>query len=120
MTKKQIKEFRSAIDFYFLYYKAPRSISAEGLARTAMRMWLREVVARELLRTEEYQKASRHFDDNPDIYGESTSEMVNRFALFASDSRKAMTRAEKALAALPSLELPSDVIAYAQAALAKD
>jgi hypothetical protein len=58
------------------------------------------------------QEASDHFAKNPQVYGASTPEMIERFATLAKENRAAAAKTASLIARIESETLPAEVEAF--------
>ena len=116
-TKTDLRTLRSQIDGFALFnglYHSPEAIrSAIEAERLAIVLdGLRSF--RETLRdrAERNRGASEHFAANPGIYGDSTPEMIERFAGLAAGDERAVARLDRLLVRVEVDGLPEGVVDY--------
>jgi len=116
-TKKAIKTLQQQIESFVLanrMYAPPVAISAKisehrkDVVLSGLRAF-RDLLAS---RAAENEKTARHFEANPNIYRESTPEMVTRFEALAQDGQKAVSVCDELIARVESEGLPPEVVAY--------
>ncbi len=53
-----------------------------------------------------------HYREHPEVYGDSTPEMIDRFTGLAAESRKDVARADALLAKIAAHGLPAEVVDF--------
>lgn len=116
-TKKDTRTVKQQIDHYVLfnrmYYPAEvmrRDIESRRVAIVCGNLIGFGSMLRS--RAEENQRASDHFREHPSIYGESTPEMVERFAKLAAEDSKGAEKAEALALRVEREGLPEEASGY--------
>lgn len=116
-TKRDLKLLRDQLEHFVTFNALYRSTGEIARAIAERRSdvvlsGLRSFRATFLERGERNREASDHFAANPSIYGDSTPEMVERFARLATGDLRAADRLARLIARVESDGLPEEIRGY--------
>src|SRR5579885_1677748 len=63
-------------------------------------------------RVEEYKATAKHFEVNPQVYGKSTPEMIDRFNGYALEEEKSLAWVKKLMDKVANNDLPTEVMSF--------
>ncbi len=120
-TKVEIKAMTGAIDSTLYTMGGPEPRDGFRDQFTALLATQRTEVVREGIgmlrgiaaeREKKDADAAVHFRVHPEVYGDSTPEMIERFTGLAEEARKDVARADALLAKIEASGLPAEVVGY--------
>lgn len=112
--KKDLRFLAGCVETYVLKYDMYVHLSKKEEFKAFVRDNLEKIVLEEsqefeaMLREREvdYRKTSQHFEKNPEIYGDSTPEMIKRFSDLADQAQKDADRVKGLRLRIESEGLP--------------